>query len=93
MCIRDSSDTWESVLENVDYLRDTIRPTLATFNTIELRPGTDIYQHPEQYGYFLTNPLWYEDVHCTDQIHVHTKWLSSQEIRNLCAAAYERFYE
>lgn len=92
MIIGCSNDTWESVLENVDYLREVIQPTLATFNTIELRPGTDVYLHPEQYGYTLANPLWYEDIHCTDQVHVSTKWLSGQDIRNLCAAAYERFY-
>lgn len=92
MIVGCQNDTWDSVLKNVDFLRDIIRPTIATFNTIEIRPGTDVFLNPEKYGYYVADRFWYEKPNCTESIHVCTDNLSEQDIRNLCAAAYSRFY-
>ena len=92
MIVGCKNDTWNSVLENVDFLRDVIKPTIATFNTIEIRPGTDVFLNPEKYGYYVSDRFWYEKQNCTDSIHVHTNNLSEQDIRNLCGASYSRFY-
>lgn len=80
------------ILNNVEFLKNTIKPTIATFNTIELRPGTDIYKKPEEYGYWMDNPYWYEDPYCTEQIHVRTKYLKEKEIREICYECYSIFY-
>ena len=93
MIVGCASDTIESIKNNVCFLRDIIRPTIATFNTIELRPGTEAYKYPEKYGFFMKNPFWYERTDCVNDIHVSTANLTAAEIRLLCAKSYEWFYE
>lgn len=92
MIIGCASDTREMVLRNVDFLKEQIRPTLATFNTIELRPGTLAYQNPEQFGYIMEDKYWYEKSGCIDSIHVRTVNLTANDIRTLCFECYKRFY-
>ena len=92
MIVGGANDTEDSVIRNVEFLRSVIRPTIATFNTIELRPGTDAYLHPEKYGYHISNKYWYENLDCINGIHVRTDNLSEIDIRRLCAKCYEKFY-
>lgn len=92
MIVGCANDTRDTILNNVDFLKNIISPTIATFNTIELRPGTDMYMYPQKYGYAMSDPQWYEDIDCVNRIHVRTQYLSEEEIRSVCGQCYERFY-
>jgi radical SAM superfamily enzyme YgiQ (UPF0313 family) len=37
-------------LEHTSKFIRKIQPTLATFNTIKVYPGTPLYDNPDQYG-------------------------------------------
>ncbi len=93
MIVGCAGQTEKEILSNVKFLRDVIKPTIATFNSIEIRPGTDIYNNPEKYGYYIENPYWYEELDCADFIHVRTKELSEKQIRDITFKCYEMFYE
>ena len=80
------------IISNTKFLKEVIQPTIATFNTIELRPGTDIYNNPKKYGFFMDNSYWYEDPLCAEKIHAKTKYLNEQEIRDVCFECYTIFY-
>lgn len=92
MIIGGANQTKERIYRSVDFLKKEIKPTIVTFNTIELRPGTEMYNNPKKYGYHLHDLHWYEKEKCFEDIHVSTNFLKSFEIRNLCYEAYEKFY-
>lgn len=52
-------DTDETLAATMDYIR-LLNPTVATFNVMEPRPGTDVYRNPERYGITIPDPYWYE---------------------------------
>lgn len=83
-------DTHESLRETMDFIR-LVDPTVATFNVMEPRPGTDVYTNPGKYGVTIPNPYWYET---TDWVHMpvcRTETLTAEEIRDWVSRCYDEF--
>lgn len=83
-------DTHESLRATLDYIR-ALNPTIATFNTMEPRPGTDIYAHPEAYGIEMPDPYWYETTDWMRRPVCSTRNLSSTEIKDWVQRCYTEF--
>ncbi len=83
-------DTHESLTETLDFIR-LVNPTVATFNVMEPRPGTDIYDHPEKYGLHIPDPYWYETNVWVDSPVCYTDTLSQEEIRSWVSRCYDEF--
>ncbi len=83
-------DTHESLKMTMDYIR-LIDPTVATFNVMEPRPGTDVYTNPSRYGLRIPNRYWYET---TDWLHAPvcaSDALSADEIGAWVHRCYDEF--
>ena len=83
-------DTHESLTETLDFIR-LVDPTVATFNVMEPRPGTDVYDHPERYGLHIPDPYWYETSVWVDSPVCYTDTLSQEEIRSWVSRCYDEF--
>jgi anaerobic magnesium-protoporphyrin IX monomethyl ester cyclase len=83
-------DTHESLRATLDYIR-ALNPTIATFNSMEPRPGTDLYANPEAYGIEMPDPYWYETTAWTHGPVCSTRDLSSREIRDWVDRCYTEF--
>lgn len=83
-------DTAEDVDHTLAFIRSA-RPTVATFNTMEVRPGTKLHRNPEIYGVHVPNPLWYETTDWTATPTCYTDQLSQSEIKALVEKCYFEF--
>lgn len=83
-------DTHESLAATMDFIR-LINPTVATFNVMEPRPGTDVFAHPERYSIQIPDPYWYETTGWLDLPVCHTDSLTQQEIREWVNRCYDEF--
>ncbi|WP_077004802.1 B12-binding domain-containing radical SAM protein [Saccharothrix sp. ALI-22-I] len=83
-------DTHATLTATLDYIR-LLNPTVATFNVMEPRPGTDVYAHPERYGITIPDPYWYEGSDWLDLPVSHTDQLSRTEIRDWVDRCYLEF--
>ncbi len=73
-------DTPETLDATLDFIR-LVNPTVATFNVMEPRPGTDIYRNPEKYGITIPEPFWYESTSWLDLPVARTEAMSQEEVR------------
>jgi anaerobic magnesium-protoporphyrin IX monomethyl ester cyclase len=83
-------DTHDTLTATLDYVR-LLNPTVATFNVMEPRPGTDVYAHPERYGITMPDPYWYEGSGWLNLPVSHTEQLSQLEIRDWVDRCYLEF--
>lgn len=83
-------DTDETLQATLDYIR-LLDPTVATFNVMEPRPGTDVYSHPERYGMTIPDPYWYEKSTWLDMPVCRTRTLTQEEIRDWVSRCYLEF--
>lgn len=83
-------DTHDTLAATLDYIR-LINPTVATFNVMEPRPGTDVYANPERYGITIPDPYWYETSSWLDSPVCRTEHLSQAEIRAWVNRCYTEF--
>jgi len=83
-------DTHETLAATMDFIR-LINPTVATFNVMEPRPGTDVFARPERYGIAVPDPFWYETTSWLDLPVCRTDSLSSEEIRDWVGRCYDEF--
>jgi anaerobic magnesium-protoporphyrin IX monomethyl ester cyclase len=83
-------DTPETLGATLDFIR-LVNPTVATFNVMEPRPGTDVYQNPEKYGITIPDPFWYESTGWLDLPVAHTQAMSQEEIRDWVSRCYDEF--
>ncbi|MDP4500510.1 B12-binding domain-containing radical SAM protein [Nonomuraea turcica] len=83
-------DTHETLAATLDFIR-LINPTVATFNVMEPRPGTDVYRNPDRYGIAIPDPYWYETTSWLDLPVCATENLSQEEIRDWVHRCYDEF--
>ncbi len=83
-------DTHESLAETLDFIR-VIAPTVATFNVMEPRPGTDVYHNPSRYGIEIPDPYWYETTSWLRSPVCATETLTADEIGDWVARCYFEF--
>lgn len=83
-------DTYETISATLDFIR-LINPTIATFNAIEVRPGTEIYHNPEKYDLYIPDPYWYEKDTWINLPTCFTKTLSQKDIKELVETCYLKF--
>ena len=83
-------DSDETLSATLDYIR-LLNPTVATFNVMEPRPGTDVYHRPERYGITIPNPYWYETTFWLDLPVCRNNALSQEEIRDWVDRCYLEF--
>ncbi|WP_431953315.1 B12-binding domain-containing radical SAM protein [Nocardia lijiangensis] len=83
-------DTPETLSATMDFIR-LVNPTVATFNVMEPRPGTDLFANPGKYGITIPNRYWYET---TDWLHLpvcHNDDMSAEDIRDWVSRCYDEF--
>ncbi|TFF34572.1 B12-binding domain-containing radical SAM protein [Mucilaginibacter psychrotolerans] len=83
-------DSDVSLRETMDFIR-IINPTVATFNCMEPRPGTDVYNHPERYGLIMPDKYWYEKLDWMEEPVSYTADLSRSEIKQWINRCYDEF--
>lgn len=83
-------DTNDTLTATLDYIR-LLNPTVATFNVMEPRPGTDVYHHPERYGITIPDPYWYETTSWLDRPVSRNRDLSQDDIRDWVDTCYLEF--
>lgn len=83
-------DTPESLSETLDYIR-IVNPTVATFNVMEPRPGTDVYRDPQKYGLIIPDRYWYEKDGWLDEPVCRTTTMTQEEIRDWVSRCYSAF--
>jgi len=83
-------DTDESLESTLDFIR-LVNPTVATFNVMEPRPGTDVFAHPGHYGIEVPDRYWYETTDWLDMPVCRTEALSAEEIREWVSRCYDEF--
>lgn len=83
-------DTDETLAATLDYIR-LLDPTVATFNVMEPRPGTDVYDNPDRYGIQIPDPYWYESASWLDLPVCRNTQLSQEEIRDWVDRCYTEF--
>jgi anaerobic magnesium-protoporphyrin IX monomethyl ester cyclase len=83
-------DTHESLEATLDFIR-LVDPTVATFNVMEPRPGTDVYSHPEKYGIHIPDPYWYEKSEWLDLPVCYSDTLTQEEIKTWVSRCYDEF--
>jgi radical SAM superfamily enzyme YgiQ (UPF0313 family) len=83
-------DTDETLAATMDYIR-LLNPTVATFNVMEPRPGTDVYRNPGRYGITIPDPYWYETESWLDLPVCRNEALSQEEIRAWVDRCYFEF--
>ena len=83
-------DTEKDVLSTLDFIRE-VKPTVATFNTMEVRPGTEMFKYPERFGIHVPDRYWYETTSWTDQPACYTNTLTQEDIKRLVEHCYHDF--
>lgn len=83
-------DTEEDIENTLDFMR-AVRPTVATFNTMEVRPGTSLHTNPSRYGVHVPDQYWYESTGWTNEPTCYTDQLSTQDIKRLVEKCYHEF--
>ena len=83
-------DTDETLAATLDYIR-LLDPTVATFNVMEPRPGTDVYHNPDRYGIQIPDPYWYESSSWLDLPVCRNEHLSQEQIRDWVERCYTEF--
>jgi len=83
-------DTAETLAATLDYIR-LLNPTVATFNVMEPRPGTDVYRHPERYGIMIPDRYWYESASWLTMPVCRNEALTQEEIRDWIHRCYDEF--
>lgn len=83
-------DTDETLTATLDYIR-LLDPTVATFNVMEPRPGTDVYHNPDRYGITIPDPYWYESNSWLDLPVCRNEQLSQEQIRDWVDRCYLEF--
>jgi anaerobic magnesium-protoporphyrin IX monomethyl ester cyclase len=83
-------DTPDTLLATLDFIR-LVNPTVATFNVMEPRPGTDVFRQPEKYGITIPDPYWYETTSWLDLPVARTSDLSQTDIREWVSRCYDEF--
>ncbi|BCL16665.1 B12-binding domain-containing radical SAM protein [Micromonospora sagamiensis] len=83
-------DTDETLAATLDYIR-LLNPTVATFNVMEPRPGTDVFSRPEQYGIEIPDRYWYESTGWLYEPVCRTTTLTSTQIRDWVDQCYMEF--
>ncbi len=83
-------DTEDDVLATLDFIK-RVRPTVATFNTIEVRPGTEMFLQPERFGLSVPDPYWFETTSWMDLPTCSTQTLSQADIKRLVEHCYFEF--
>jgi len=83
-------DTDESLRATLDFIR-IVDPTVATFNVMEPRPGTDVYAHPERYGLHIPDPFWYETAAWVHGPVCYTDTLDQLQIAGWVSRCYDTF--
>lgn len=83
-------DTDETLAATLDYIR-LLNPTVATFNVMEPRPGTDVYHNPGRYGITIPDPYWYETTSWLDLPVCRNEQLSQEQIRDWVDRCYLEF--
>jgi radical SAM superfamily enzyme YgiQ (UPF0313 family) len=73
-------DTDETLSATLDYIR-LLDPTVATFNVMEPRPGTDVFSNPDRYGITIPDRYWYESSSWLDLPVCRNGALSQEQIR------------
>ncbi|MFA5805034.1 MAG: radical SAM protein [Melioribacteraceae bacterium] len=85
-------DGEQLILDNVAFIKDVLKPTLVTFNMLEVRPGTLLSQDPEKFGIHLDDNYWYEKSTWLNDLPFSTNELSSKDIKRICTMCYDSFY-
>ena len=83
-------DTHESLNQTLDFIR-LINPTVATFNVMEPRPGTDVYINPDKYGLIMPDKYWYEKLDWIETPVSFTNDLTQADIRLWISKCYDEF--
>lgn len=83
-------DTDETLAATLDYIR-LLNPTVATFNVMEPRPGTDVYHNPQRYGITIPDPYWYESSSWLELPVCANEHLSQEQIRDWVDRCYLEF--
>jgi len=83
-------DTDETLAATLDYIT-LLNPTVATFNVMEPRPGTDVYHNPQRYGITIPDPYWYESSSWLDLPVCHNEDLNQEQIRDWVDRCYLEF--
>jgi anaerobic magnesium-protoporphyrin IX monomethyl ester cyclase len=83
-------DTHETLQATMDYIR-LLDPTVATFNVMEPRPGTDVYARPDRYEITIPDPYWYEKATWLDTPVCQSSTLTQEEIRDWVSRCYLEF--
>lgn len=83
----DSDETLEATM---DYIR-LLDPTVATFNVMEPRPGTDVFANPERYGITIPDRYWYEGTSWLDLPVCRNTALDQEQIRDWVDRCYWEF--
>jgi radical SAM superfamily enzyme YgiQ (UPF0313 family) len=83
-------DTDETLAATLDYIR-LLDPTVATFNVMEPRPGTDVHSHPERYGIAIPDPYWYETASWLGLPVCRNERLTQEEVREWVDRCYLEF--
>lgn len=72
-------DTEEDLESTIHFLND-IKPTLATFNSILVKPGTDIYKNPEAFDIIMDDRYWFEKEEWSMKNVMGTKSLPPEKV-------------
>ncbi|WP_159989334.1 MULTISPECIES: B12-binding domain-containing radical SAM protein [Nocardia] len=83
-------DTPETLAATMDFIR-LVNPTVATFNVMEPRPGTDVYANPRRYGITIPDKYWYETTSWLDMPVCHNDAMSARDIRDWVSRCYDEF--
>jgi anaerobic magnesium-protoporphyrin IX monomethyl ester cyclase len=83
-------DTPETLAATLDFIR-LINPTVATFNVMEPRPGTDVFANPGRYGITIPDRYWYETTSWLTLPVSHNEAMSQEEIRDWVSRCYDEF--
>lgn len=83
-------DTPETLTATMDFVR-LVNPTVATFNVMEPRPGTDVFARPEHYGIVIPDRYWYEKTTWLEEPVCHTLEMSTEDVRDWVSRCYEMF--
>ena len=79
LIVGNPGDTIEDLEHTSKFIRK-IQPTLATFNTIKVYPGTPLYDNPDQYGILAEDMMWFENPDWNKRPMIYTKDLSPEQI-------------
>ncbi|MGA4792225.1 B12-binding domain-containing radical SAM protein [Nocardia sp. AB354] len=83
-------DTPETLSATMDFVR-LVNPTVATFNVMEPRPGTDVFSNPSKYGITIPDRYWYETTSWLDMPVCHNDEMSARDIRDWVSRCYDEF--